>query len=44
MKAYSYIMYDADGDGTIDTVELCDTPVVFVNYYEVGNRIYSITA
>lgn len=44
LKAYSYIMYDADGDGTIDTVELCDTPVVFVNYYEVGNRIYSITA
>ena len=44
MKAYSYIIVDnGDGDFKEENVEviMCDTPIVFVNFYDIGNKTFA---
>lgn len=36
MRAYSYVIVD-------DEITLCSTPYSFVNYYDVGNKTYTVS-
>ena len=36
MRAYSYVIVD-------DKITLCSTPYSFVNYYDVGNKTYTVS-